>query len=315
MNKLLVLTLFYAALFIFPSTSFGQAPSLGTASSFALFTANGAFFNAGASMIIGDIGTNEGAFNGFPIPGTVVGNIRLPNTAEAAQAALDVVAAYNSLTPVACGPSIIADLASQTLTPGVSCQTLTTATSLNGTLTLSGAGIYIIKLNSALTTATNSSILLTNGATAANVYFQVNGAVTLGTNSSLKGTIIATGAIDFGTQASLEGRALSTAGAITLSNNSVYPPALSPDLTPVIELPQANFATAPNNERDFVVNVFELGGSPTSSGNVAMTLSAPIGYTISFTNTISSITVSGGSTVSVDNTKWTATSSDGDRFH
>jgi hypothetical protein len=199
---------------------FGQAPNLGTASSFALFTANGALTNTGASMITGDIGTNVGAFSGFP-PGTVIGNIRLPSSPEAAQAAIDVVNVYNSLSPLACGTLILPDLGGQTLVPGVSCQNTAAPTTLNGTLTLSGPGIFIIKLNSALTTGTSSNIILTNGATANNVFFQVNGAVTLGTGSAFKGTILAMGAIFLSTAASLEGRGLSTVGAITLNNNLV----------------------------------------------------------------------------------------------
>ena len=218
--------IYLIALLTLVHVSFGQAPNLGTASSFALFTANGAFTNSGASMVTGDIGTNVGAFSGFP-PGAVTGQIRLPGSTEANQAATDVVAAYNSLSPLACATTILPELGGQTLTPGVSCQPTAAATSLNGTLTLSGAGVYIIKLNSALTTGTNSTILLTNGATADNVFFQVNGAASLGTGSTFRGTILATGAIFLSTQAFLEGRGLSTAGAITLNNNVVTNSALS----------------------------------------------------------------------------------------
>ncbi len=202
------------------SISLAQAPNLGTASSFALFTANGAFSNTGASTVTGDIGTAVGAFSGFP-PGTVSGQTRLPGSNEANQAATDVINAYNSLSPLTCATTLLAELGGQTLAPGIYCQPTADATSLNGTLTLSGAGTYVIKLNSALTTATNSTILLTNGASACDVFFQVNGAATLGTGSNFKGTILATGAIVLGTQASLEGRGLSTAGAITLNNNVV----------------------------------------------------------------------------------------------
>ncbi|GAB2554199.1 hypothetical protein GCM10027190_00750 [Spirosoma areae] len=137
------------------------------------------------------------------------------------QAAADVVSAYNSLTALPCSSTIAAELGGQTLTQGVSCQNTATATSLNGTLTLSGPGIFVIKLNSALTTATNSKIVLTNGATANNVFFQINGAATLGTGSTFQGTILAKDAIVLNTQAALQGRALSTAGAITLNNNVV----------------------------------------------------------------------------------------------
>ncbi len=177
-------------------------------------------------MVAGDIGTNVGAITGFT-PGLVTGNIRAEASAQSTQAAADVIAAYNSLTPATCGAVIAAELGGQTLLPGVSCQNTASPTSLNGTLTLSGSGVFIIKLSSALTTATNSNIVFTNGASASNVYFQVDGAVTLGTGSIFQGTILANGAIFFNTQASLTGRALSKAGAITLNNNKVITPALA----------------------------------------------------------------------------------------
>ena len=60
-------------LFLMPNVSFGQAPDLGTCSSFALFTAAGAFTASGASTFVtGDVGTNVGAFSAFP-PGILFG--------------------------------------------------------------------------------------------------------------------------------------------------------------------------------------------------------------------------------------------------
>ncbi len=221
MQRKLLLILTSGILYALQSVSFGQAPpNLGTASSFALFTAVGAINNTGTSVVTGDIGTNSGAFNGFP-PGTIVGNTRLPSSPEAVQAAIDVLAAYNSLNSAVCGTTIGPELAGQTLAPGVSCQNTAAATSLNGTLTLSGAGIYIIRLSSALTTGTSSNIVLTNGAIAENVFFQVDGAVTLGIGSTFIGTILTSGAIVLETGASLTGRGLSITGAITLNNNAV----------------------------------------------------------------------------------------------
>ncbi len=219
----------------FPNLSFGQtAPDLGTASTFAVFTAVGAFTNTGATVVTGDVGTNSGAFTGFP-PGTVIGNTQVANAASL-QAANDVISANNQLTAATCGPTTIGNsLGGLTLTPGVYCQTgPAAATDLTGVLTLDGGGdpnaVFIIKLNGAFSTATNSSILLVNGASAANVFFQVNGAVNLGINSTFSGTIIANGAISLLTGASLLGRALSLAGAINLDTNvvNVPPPAPSP---------------------------------------------------------------------------------------
>ncbi|WP_375449304.1 hypothetical protein, partial [uncultured Nostoc sp.] len=53
------------SLFGILNTSLGQVPNLGTASSFALFTATGALSNNGSSTVIGDLGTNDGIYSGF----------------------------------------------------------------------------------------------------------------------------------------------------------------------------------------------------------------------------------------------------------
>ena len=221
--KIKVLLTYLSVFLIFAKIGLAQTPDLGTASSFALFTASGALTNTGASVVTGDVGTSAGAFSGFAPsgPGTVNGQTRLPGSTEANQAGTDVMAAYSSLSSLTCGVVIPAELGGQTLTAGVYCQPTANPTTLNGILTLSGTGIFIIKLNSALTTATNSTISLINGASACNVFFQVNGAVDLGTGSAFKGTILAAGAISLATGASLDGRGLSTAGAISLNNNVV----------------------------------------------------------------------------------------------
>ncbi|MBO0947869.1 ice-binding family protein [Fibrella forsythiae] len=221
MKKGLFTLVAYVLLLALPIASVGQAINLGTASTFALFTANGAFNTTGAAVVTGDVGTSLGAFNAFP-PGSVTGQIRLPGSTQANQAALDVVAAYNDLTSITCSTLISPILGNgQTLTAGVYCQTTAAASSLEGTLTLNGPGTYIIKLNSALTTAAGSTINLTNGACINDVYFQVNGAVALGEGAVFRGTLLVNGAISLLAGATLEGRALSIAGAISVSNNAV----------------------------------------------------------------------------------------------
>lgn len=247
---------------------FNSGPNLGTASGFALFTAAGAINNTnstGPTVITGDVGTKEGAINGLteavPGPGNVNGQIYPEGSPESNQAATDVAAAYNSLNSITCGPTISSELASLTLTPGVYCQPTATPTSLNGTLTLSGSGIFIIKLNSALTTATNSNIVLINGATASNVFFQVNGAVNVGIGASFKGTILANGAISLLTGASLEGRGLSIAGAINLDNNRV-------EVTPLCCLS----ITATPTACQTATNQYTVTGTVSFTGTLASSL-------------------------------------------
>ncbi|WP_375444863.1 ice-binding family protein [uncultured Fibrella sp.] len=221
MKKSLLPFLLCILVLAWSTAAFAQAPNLGTTATFALFTASGAFNNTGAAVVTGDVGTSVGAFNAFP-PGTLIGQTRLPGSTQATQAATDVTTAYNSLTSVACGTLISPILGNgQVLTAGVYCQTTAAPSSLTGTLTLNGPGTYIIKLNSALTTAAGSAINLTNGACINDVFFQVNGAVDLGTNSFFRGTILANGAISLASGATLEGRGLSIAGAISISDNIV----------------------------------------------------------------------------------------------
>ena len=207
---------------LIPRLNFGQAPTLGAASSFAVFTAAGEFNNGGATLITGDVGTNVGPFTGFP-PGVVIGNIHVAN-AVSAQAATDVATAYGQLNGVTCGAVIGTTLGSgQILTPNVYC--LGGASTLNGELILDGGGdpgaLFIFKIGGALSTTTLSSITLRNGASLCNVYFRVDGAFSLGQSSSFMGTVIAEGAIEFALGASLSGRALSTQGAVGLSNNRI----------------------------------------------------------------------------------------------
>jgi len=198
-------------------------PNLGAASSFALFTAVGAFSNIGAATYVtGDVGTNVGAFTAFP-PGTVVGQIHVADPTSA-QAATNVATAYSYLSGLTCGSVIGTTLGSgQILTPNIYC--LGAASSLNGNLILDGQGnpnsLFIFKINGALSTSTFANVTLINSASLCNVYWQINGAFSLGDHSVFRGTIVADGAISLLEGSSLFGRGLSTAGAIDLHDNFV----------------------------------------------------------------------------------------------
>src|SRR5690242_18122389 len=121
-----------------PKINYGQAPDLGTTSDFALFTAVGAFDVLGASSIVtGDVGTDVGAFNGFP-PGILIGNIHVADPVSA-QAAMDVAGAYSDLFAITCGTVLGVTLGSgQILTPDIYC--IGAAATLNGTLILDAQG-------------------------------------------------------------------------------------------------------------------------------------------------------------------------------
>ena len=222
MKKNLLLIIGLLSLLILPKINNAQAPNLGTTAGSAFFTAVGEFSNLGASIVNGNVGTNVGAFSGFP-PGTLIGNINVADPVTVQQA-IDVNVAYNQLLGLTCDVDLGTTLGNNTvLTPNVYC--IGAVTSLNGDLILDGLGnpdaVFIFKIDAAFSTNPFSNIVLTNGACFCNVYWQINGAVILGNNSSFSGTIIANGAISVLEAASLNGRGLSIAGAIDLHNNLV----------------------------------------------------------------------------------------------
>ncbi|GAB3506388.1 hypothetical protein GCM10027341_39370 [Spirosoma knui] len=163
--------------------------------------------------------------------------------------------------------------------------------------------------------STTTGNVLTNdspGLTVTNpgTYSPAGGTLTLNSNGtySFVPNPGVTGPVDF-TYTACGGTPQSCASA-TL--HVLVSPTAAPDLTPSINLPQANFTTSGDNAtRNFTVELEELNGLPTSSGNVVFTITAPIGYQLSYNGSLTSIAVSGGGTVNVDNTKWTVTSNNG----
>jgi hypothetical protein len=140
-----------------------------------------------------------------------------------ALAATNLGTAYASLNSLTCDSTIGATLGyGQILTPKTYC--ITTHATINGNLTLNAQGnpnaVFVIKVNGALSTGNATNILLINSADFNNVYWQVNGAFTLGDSSIFRGTLIANGAISLLPKSSILGRGLTTAGAISIQNTS-----------------------------------------------------------------------------------------------
>ncbi|MBF9219644.1 ice-binding family protein [Hymenobacter ruricola] len=229
MKKHFLFILTSAAALAFPQASTAQvAPALGAAGSFALFTAVGAVNNSGPTVINGDIGTNAGAFSGFPLGVVVNGAIHVADS-YATTAAADVQTAYGYMSTIACVTplAVYGGTPPVTLSPGSYC--VGAATTLAGTLILDGGGDpnarFFLRVSGALTTAANSLVLTQNGATPANVYWQIGGLVTMGQNSVMRGTLLVDGAINMIQGATLIGRGLSRGGAITIDTNSASLPA------------------------------------------------------------------------------------------
>lgn len=260
-----------------PAFTFGQAPNLGTAAGYILFTTNGAVSNSGISHITGNVGTNNGSSTAF---GNVNGNLHDGDGASA-QCAADLLAAYNQLngtTPAFFPAPLLGN--GQTLNAGV--YSISGNATLNLDLTLNAQGnpgaVFIFQVQGAFSTNASSKIRLINGALACNVFWKVEGMVNMASGTTMRGTIIANNAaIKMNTGDTLEGRALSIAGAITIDGVLAYTPigCGSPALTG---------PAAPALGTAACYGLFSSNGAVTNTGNTYVTgdvgsnTNAPTGF-------------------------------------
>jgi len=182
--------------------------------------------NTNNTVINGDMGVYPGsAITGFG-PGIVNGST-YAGGAISQQAKIDTLAGYILLVNEASIQDLSGlDLGGLTLTSGV--RNFTSSALLTGTLTLDAGGDtnarFDFQIGSTLTTASNSVVLLINGAQASNVFWQVGTSATLGTNSIFSGSILADQSITLASGAGLSGRAIALNGAVTLDNNVITIP-------------------------------------------------------------------------------------------
>ncbi|MFM1946887.1 MAG: hypothetical protein RL207_1170 [Bacteroidota bacterium] len=215
------------------------APNLNSAGCFALFTSNGANTNTGISNVIGDVGTNgpSDLTTGYN-PLLVSGIIHpIPDLATA-QAATELLAAYNFLVGLNPGDVELVrpDLFGHNLVLTPHTYLMLAAVTFTDTLYLDARGntnaVFVINVNGAFSTNVGSKVLLINGAQAKNVFWKIDGAVSIGSNSIFNGTLIVSGAINLMSGVQLNGRALTISGAINAAAVNVsMPTSCSPQIT------------------------------------------------------------------------------------
>ena len=216
MVSLLLLAVFSSSVTAKPLLS-ATSPSLGAAGSFSVLGFS-EVTNTGTTKVSGDIGV----WSGTLISGLgdiVVGGAVHQTDGVAQQAQADASAAVGSLTGQAATNPILGALDSQTLVPGV--YDIGAGSLGGGVLTLDGAGTYIFRASSSLTSA--GSISLINGARACDVFWYVPTQANL-VSGSFVGTIIAGTGVVFGANVSLDGRALAIGGNVTLISNNITGP-------------------------------------------------------------------------------------------
>jgi hypothetical protein len=207
---------------------------LGTAGSYAVL-AGSTVTNTGPSVISGDLGVSPGtAVTGFP-PGTVNNGTINAADAAAAQAQADLTTAYGDAAGRVKSASIGGFIGGgQTLGPGV--YNATSSLDVGGSLTLNAQGnadaVFIFQAGSTLGTDTGTTILLSNGAQACNVFWQVGSSATLFAGSTFVGTVLALTSITVQTGDVIMGRVLARNGAVTLDDDVITAPGCSTSPSP-----------------------------------------------------------------------------------
>jgi hypothetical protein len=222
-----------------------EGVNLGLAGEFAILTKSG-ITNVYRSNITGDVGTS-------PITGAalllrceeVTGNIytvdaagplacritaapRLTTAVGDMQTAFTDAAGRSNPDFLNLGAGIIGG---QTLEPGLYKWTSTLLIPADITLEGGPNDVWIFQVAGTLTMSSAVKMILSEGAQANNIFWQVSGAVTLGTTSHFEGSLLGKTSIAVQTGATVNGRLLAQT-AVTLQMNTVNLPKIAPPVLP-----------------------------------------------------------------------------------
>src|SRR5437588_6278091 len=194
--------------------------ALGSAGKFAVLAAT-TVTSTGATTVNGNLGVSPGTtVTGSP---TVNGTMHLGDP-TAAQAQGDLTTAYNEAAGRPGGAAVSGNLGGLTLFPGL----YTSTSSLeitSGDLTLDAQGdanaVFIFQMPTTFITTVGRKVILSGGATACHVFWQVGSSATFGASSIIKGNVLAYTSITLNTGATLDGRVLAQHGGVALDDNSI----------------------------------------------------------------------------------------------
>lgn len=220
------------------------AVTLGSAGDYVIL-AKSAISNVPTSAITGDLGISPAAASfitgfaltlpaasAFATSAQVTGNVYAPGYAAPTATNLttaigDMETAYTDAAGRV-NPDFnelsSGDIGGLTLPPGLYKWTNTVTIPSNVTLNGSATDVWIFQISGGLTQASGTSVQLTGGALAKNVFWQVSGVVSIGTTAHLEGNVLAQTSITLATGASANGRLLAQT-AVSLAGNIVVEPA------------------------------------------------------------------------------------------
>jgi hypothetical protein len=221
----------------------GAAPVvLGTAGNFVILAKSG-ISTVPTSAVTGDIGVSPiarggitgfseimDASNAYSTSTQVIGKIYAadytsPTPANLGAAVLDMQAAYTDAAGRAADYTELGagNIGGMTLSPAT--YKWSTGVLIPTDVTLNGGpnDVWIFQIAGGITQASATKVILTGGAQAQNVFWQVAGVVALDTTAHMEGIVLSQTAITLATGASVNGRLLAQT-AVTLQMNTVTQP-------------------------------------------------------------------------------------------
>lgn len=239
-----LVTILMTALLMSGMTYSQRAPvNLGTADNFAVLTKSGVS-TIPPSSITGDIGVSpidQTAITGFSLvmdPSNVfatstqvtgkvyAADFADPTPFNLTTAVGDMETAYNDaagrtnpdFTELGAG-----EIGGLTLVPGLYKWSTDLLITNNVTLNGSSNDVWIFQVAGGITLANGTSVILTGGALAKNIFWQCAGIVSIGTTAHFEGIVLTQTSISMGTGASLNGILLAQT-AVTLDGNAIIKP-------------------------------------------------------------------------------------------
>jgi hypothetical protein len=217
---------------------------LGTSGNFAILGKTGVS-TVPSSMVTGDMGASPeaatsitgfdlilGSGAAFSTSAQVVGNVYAPDYAAPTASYLttaisNMETAYTDAAGRAPNYTELhaGNISGQTLAPGVYKWGTSVLIDSGTNVTLNGGpnDVWIFQIAGQLTQATATQILLSGGAKAENIFWQVADTVAIGTTAHFEGIILGQTNISVGTRASINGRLLAQT-AVTLDQNIIVEP-------------------------------------------------------------------------------------------
>jgi hypothetical protein len=221
--------------------------NLGTAANYVVFANTGIHTDAGASVITGNIATGPGvtssAITGFALSlpaaspfsnsAQVSGKVYAfdyapPTPTQVNTASNDMGTAYTAAagktSTAGCpGSGSFDGTVVPPLAPGVYTCAVNVSIPTNFTLNGTATDVWVFQITGTLAQAAATQVLLTGGALAKNVFWQVSGASTIGSTAHFEGILMDQTAITFGHLSSVKGRLMAQT-AVTLDTTTVTVP-------------------------------------------------------------------------------------------